>query len=171
VPARSATLCLFDQVWHNRGNAEGENLSSFGREVVSLAEALNRKGRTLYLFDELAKGTNPQEGEALLTAVLAHLAEKPCLTLAATHYDLPSGLNKVQRFAIKGIDPKELKKLAKADKPSLEAGLDYLNSLMDYNPVKIDDKQAPPQNAIPIAALLGLPQSIIRLAEKLLKKP
>jgi DNA mismatch repair protein MutS2 len=169
VPAATAELCLFDQIWHNRETAGGENLSSFGREAVSLANALDKKGRTLYLMDELAKGTNPQEGEAILTATLHHLSDQPCLVLAATHYDLPVRLEKASQFAIRGIDAKALQKLAKAGKTTLEAQLGLLNSLMDYSLVRVTEKTTPPQNAIPIAQLLGLPEAIIRKAKTYIK--
>jgi DNA mismatch repair protein MutS2 len=166
VPAEKAELCLFDNLWHNAETEGGENLSSFGREIVTLANMLNKKGRTLYLFDELAKGTNPMEGEAILTAVMQYLSAKSCLVLTATHYDIPVRLKKVIRFAIKGIDTKALKRLAKADKLSLDTQLDLLNQLMDYSLIKVSDKQAPPKNAITIAEILGLPGAIIRLAQK-----
>jgi DNA mismatch repair protein MutS2 len=169
VPAEQAELCLFDHIWHNRENEGGENLSSFGREIVSLAAALRKKGRTLFIPDELAKGTNPAEGEALLTAVLQYLADQPCLVLAATHYDISTNLNRISRFVIRGIDAKALKSLAKADKATLDAQLDQLNRLMDYSLVRVSDRLAPPQNAIPIAQILGLPQDIIKMAESTLK--
>ena len=168
LPAQSAELCLFDHIWFNHEARETENLSSFGREIVSLAAALNRKGRNLFLFDELAKGTNPREGEALLTAVLQYLSEQPCLTIAATHFDGPAQLRNTAQFAIKGLDLKAMKKLAKTDKATLDEQLDLLNNLMDYNPVRLSTKENPPQNAIPIARTLGLSEDIIRLAENLL---
>ncbi len=168
LPAQSAELCLFDHIWFNHEARETENLSSFGREIVSLAAALSRKGRNLFLFDELAKGTNPREGEALLTAVLQYLSEQPCLTIAATHFDGPAQLRNTAQFAIKGLDLKAMKKLAKTDKATLDEQLDLLNNLMDYNPVRLSTKENPPQNAIPIARTLGLSEDIIRLAENLL---
>ena len=168
VPARAAELCLFDHIWFNQEPEGAQNLSSFGREIVSLAAVLNKKGSALFLFDELAKGTNPREGEAILSAVLQHLENSPCLVLAATHFDAPAHLDKVTQFAIRGIDLKALNKLSKAAKSDLEAQLKLLNQLMDYNPVRLSAKDNPPQNAIPIAAALGLPEPIIRLAEKLL---
>jgi len=168
VPASEARICLFDQIWFNQEVEGGENLSSFGKEMVSLAAILKKKGRHLLLFDELAKGTNPTEGEALLTATLGYLAAAPSLVLAATHYERPAKLDKVTQFAIKGIDTKALKKLSAADKHSLDAQLDLLNQLMDYGLIKLSAKTNPPQNAIPIADILGLPKEIITTADKLL---
>jgi len=170
VPAQEAELCLFDNIWYNQELEGGENLSSFGKEIVSLAAVLTQKGKTLFLFDELAKGTNPVEGEAILTSVLEYLQSMPCLCLTATHYDIAKNIRSAVQYAIKGIDLTSLKKLSKADKNSLDAQLDLLNKLMDYSLVKLTGKAAPPQNAIPIAKILGLPEEIIRIAEDLTNK-
>lgn len=166
LPAGEAEVCLFDEVWYNLEPEGGENLSSFGREIVSLSAALKKKGRGLFLFDELAKGTNPAEGEALLLAVLEYLSGQPGLTLAATHYDKPAALAPAAQYAIRGIDAKALDRFAKAGGSSLEERLDLLNQLMDYRPVRLAGKTRPPRNAIPVAGILGLPQEIIKAAEK-----
>ncbi|HOV17334.1 MAG TPA: hypothetical protein PLF50_07580 [Candidatus Cloacimonadota bacterium] len=163
VPAQYAKLCLFDQIWLNQDYGNKENLSSFGREIVSLSSALKKKGRSLFLFDELARGTNPTEGEAILLAVLQYLTQQNALTLAATHFEKPAHLDWVAQYAIKGIDPKALAKLSRQTGSSLEAQLDKLNQLMDYGLVKLSGKTKPPQNAIPIAQALGLPEEIIQL--------
>lgn len=169
LPAKEAELCLFDSIWFNREQDTADSLSSFGREVVALAAALKQPGRSLFLLDELARGTNPAEGEALLLAVLNHLAKRDCLLLAATHFDRPAHLTGAAQYAIKGIDAKALDKLAKAGKTDLDAQLDLLNRLLDYNPVRLTLKTKPPRNAIPIASALGLPKDIIARAEKLLE--
>ncbi len=167
LPAAEAELCLFDRVWYNREAEHGENLSSFGHEIVSLKTVLEKNGKNLYLLDEIARGTNPREGEALLVAVLQYLSSRDCLTLAATHFDKPARLEKAAQYAIRGIDAKALDKLAKAGKSSLEEQLDLLNQLLDYKPIRLNLKIKPPRNAIPIASALGLPEEIIRLAEEL----
>jgi DNA mismatch repair protein MutS2 len=163
VPAKEAELCLYDNLWYNRVTEGDENLSSFGREIVSLVSALQKKGRSLFLLDELAKGTNPTEGEAILLAVLQYLANRDCLTLAATHYEQPARLAAATQYAIQGIDIKQLGKFSSADKSALEGQLDLLNQLMDYSLIRLSGKTKPPLNAIPIAQALGLPEEITRL--------
>jgi len=170
LPAKEAEICLFDNVWYNQELEGGENLSSFGKEIVSLSAILRKKGKTLFLFDELAKGTNPVEGEAILTAVLDYVKSLSCLCLAATHYDIAKNVKTAVQYAIKGIDIKALKKLSNIDKQSLEKQLDLINQLMDYSLIKLTGKAAPPQNAIPIAEILGLPEDIITKAEVLSNK-
>jgi DNA mismatch repair ATPase MutS len=169
IPAIQAQMCLFDSIWYNQELERSENLSSFGREIVSLVTVLKKKGRSLLLLDELAKGTNPKEGEAILTAVLRYLSGKASLTVAATHFEQPAHLRKVVQFAIKGLDIKALKQLSSLDKASLNTQLDLLNQLMDYSLVRLYSKDKPPLNAIPIAKVLGLDESIISDAERLLK--
>lgn len=168
IPAQKASVCLFDNIWFNHDEKASENLSSFGREIVSLAAILKKKGKSLLLLDELAKGTNPQEGEAILTAVLRYLTGKPCLSVAATHFDKPAHIKKAVQFAIKGIDIQQLEQLEDIDKATLHAQMDLFNNLMDYSLVKLSVKDAPPLNAIPIADILGLPEAIINEARKLL---
>lgn len=170
VPAKVAELCLFDNIWYNQQLESGENLSSFGKEIVSLSGVLRKKGKTIFLFDELAKGTNPVEGEAILTAVLDYVKSLSCLCVAATHYDIAKNVKSAVQYAIKGIDIKALKKFSNIDKQSLEKQLDLINQLMDYSLIKLTGKAAPPQNAIPIAKALSLPNDIIKLAENLISK-
>lgn len=169
LPAKSAELCLFDNIWFNHDHAIEENLSSFGREIVSLTGILKKKGRNLLLMDELAKGTNPAEGEILLLAVLEYLKQLPCLTLAATHFDKPAYLKSAAHFAIKGIDLQALAKMLKPIDNNLKEQLNLLNSLMNYSLVKLGKTTKPPHNAIPIAQALGLPEEIIKKALTLIK--
>lgn len=170
VPAKEAELCLFDFIWYNQETEGGENLSSFGREIVSLVHVMKRKGRTLYLLDELAKGTNPLEGEAILTSVLQYLSEKPCLVLAATHYDKPAQLDIAVQYAIQGINLETLEEMSFTDNIDLRSQLELLNQLMDYAPVRLGSKDTPPQNALPIAQILGLPDKIVKMARRLMQQ-
>jgi len=170
LPAAFAELPLFDTIWFNQDGLQVENLSSFGREIVSLTAVLQKKGRTLLLLDELAKGTNPAEGEALLTAILAHCAAMPGITLAATHFDQPARLPQAKQFAIKGIETASLKQLLQSIPADPEAQISLLNRLMDYNLAKQTAKSKPPRNAISIAAGLGLPAEIIQSAQNLLSR-
>ena len=169
LPAKEVELCLFDNIWYNHNSSSVENLSSFGREIVSLGNVLKKKGRNLLLLDELAKGTNPVEGEAILIAVLDYVRKLPCLTLAATHYDKPAQLRIVSHYAIKGIDVKALAGHFKTTEANLNAQLDLINSLMDYSMIKLAGKTKPPQNAIPIAEVLGLPDEIIQAALRIMQ--
>jgi dsDNA-specific endonuclease/ATPase MutS2 len=165
LPAKTASLPLFDHIWFNQEDAGQVSLSSFGREVVSLSAVLKKKGRQLLLIDELAKGTNPVEGEAILSALLVYLKEHTCFCLATTHYEQPAHLPFVHQFAIRGVDIAALSKLSQNTAHNLTISLQNLNQIMDYSLVALRRKQAPPQTAIAIAAALGLPTAIIELAQ------
>ena len=56
--------------------------------MLNLCEFLNRADRsTLILLDEIAVGTDPEQGAALAQAVLEGLAARGATVLVTTHYD------------------------------------------------------------------------------------
>jgi DNA mismatch repair protein MutS2 len=71
-----------------------QNLSTFSghiRRIARILEALKAAagagvGASLVLLDEVGAGTDPQEGAALATALLQHLADRARLTVATTHF-------------------------------------------------------------------------------------
>ena len=88
-PADSASLPVFDQVLADIGDRQSieMSLSTFSahlRTLVSILESAS--GRSLVLLDELAAGTDPEEGSALAQALLARLARQARLTVVTTHY-------------------------------------------------------------------------------------
>ncbi len=88
-PAGSASLPVFDQVLADIGDRQSieMSLSTFSahlRTLVSILESAG--GRSLVLLDELAAGTDPEEGSALAQALVARLARQARLTVVTTHY-------------------------------------------------------------------------------------
>lgn len=158
LPAQAASLPYFDFVYYNH-ISENENLSSFGVEVVALSKALQQEGRGLFLLDEFAKGTNPQEGEALASAVITYLAESRHCTIAATHFSAPTRLNMVQQYQVIGISAD----LSTDNKAGIAQRLKTLAEAMDYSLIRLSESKAPPLNAIQIAEILGLPAEILKL--------
>ncbi len=64
------------------------SLSSFSGHVRRLAEIVERAGpKTLVLLDEVASGTDPEEGAALAAAVLEALTERGAAAAVTTHYE------------------------------------------------------------------------------------
>lgn len=166
LPCAEARLPLFDQIWYNQEDEDaGSDLSSFGREVVSFVEALRQDGLTLFLLDEFAKGTNPNEGEALATAVLQYLATTQQVCIAATHYTGPALLRNLAQYSVAGLDP-ESEALRRSASLSPNQRLQALGKAMDYRLVRLSHRQAPPLNAIAVARILGLPDAILDLIPK-----
>jgi dsDNA-specific endonuclease/ATPase MutS2 len=167
LPAKQAELPVFDEIYYNHDSGEGsETLSSFGREVVSFVQMISRKGHKLILLDEFARGTNPEEGEKLCLAVLNYLAKSGQIFVAATHFSAPANLQSLAHFSIKGISEAELEALEGTAKDDLEQRLKHLSEVMDYSLIRLKENQTPPQCALRIAAILGLPKEILQVGHE-----
>ncbi|HEX7626437.1 MAG TPA: hypothetical protein VF379_05220, partial [Gaiellaceae bacterium] len=88
-PAETAALPVFDLVLADIGDRQSieMSLSTFSghlRTLVSILETAT--GRSLVLLDEVAAGTDPEEGSALAQALVARLAQQARLTVVTTHY-------------------------------------------------------------------------------------
>lgn len=161
LPAKSAELPIFDDIFYNHDNHDlSESLSSFGREVVSFVQFIASKGKKLILLDEFARGTNPEEGEALCLGVLRYLHKHQINFVAATHFKAPTNLPGLTHYSIKGISPKALQDLEGQSKTALEERLKHLSEAMDYQLQRLDTNQDPPKCALRIASILGLPDEI-----------
>lgn len=83
-------LPWIDRVDSDIGDAQSldKDLSSFSGHLVRVDALLKDAGpTTLILLDELAAGTEPEQGAALAQAVLEALAERGALVLVTTHYE------------------------------------------------------------------------------------
>jgi DNA mismatch repair protein MutS2 len=88
-PAEETTLPVFDQVLADIGDRQSieMSLSTFSGHVGTLVSVLaSATGRSLVLLDEVAAGTDPDEGSALAQALVARLARQARLTVVTTHY-------------------------------------------------------------------------------------
>jgi DNA mismatch repair protein MutS2 len=88
-PAASASLPVFDRVLADIGDRQSieMSLSTFSGHLRTLVEILeSATGRSLVLLDEVAAGTDPEEGSALAQALVARLARQARLTVVTTHY-------------------------------------------------------------------------------------
>lgn len=90
VPAAEGTkISTFDEVCCDVGDSQSieENLSTFSSHIVNLRDILNQAGRrSLVLVDEPGGGTDPEEGQALATAILSALVKKGCVGIVTTHF-------------------------------------------------------------------------------------
>jgi DNA mismatch repair protein MutS2 len=88
-PADETTLPVFDQVLADIGDRQSieMSLSTFSGHVRTLVSVLeSATERSLVLLDEVAAGTDPEEGSALAQALVARLARQARLTVVTTHY-------------------------------------------------------------------------------------
>ncbi len=103
VPAKSATLPIFDKIFTRIGASDdlvsGE--STFMVEMTEAANAIkNASENSLILFDELGRGTATFDGMSLAQAILEYINNViGCKTLFSTHYheltDLENTLDKL----------------------------------------------------------------------------
>ena len=93
----------FIQIVTDIGDAQNleKDLSTFSGHIVNLRELLATAGSgTLVLVDEIAVGTDPDQGAALAQAVLEALAARGVTCLVTTHYERLKALGAADpRFA------------------------------------------------------------------------
>jgi DNA mismatch repair protein MutS2 len=96
----------FPDVRTDIGDAQSleHDLSTFSGHMVNLRELLATAGPgSLVLIDEIAVGTDPEQGAALAQAVLEALADRGVTSIVTTHYDRLKALGALEasgpRFA------------------------------------------------------------------------
>lgn len=169
VPAKSMSLGLNQYIKTSIGDMQSTDsgLSTFGGEIKVVGEAIERADeRGLILIDELARGTNPEEGFAISKAIVKYLINKQSITLLTTHYDNVTNIEGVVHLQVVGlsrIDYETLKEeLKKEDK------MEIINKYMDYRLKAVDKGKTIPREAINIAKIMGLNPEIITIAEEVL---
>ncbi|MCB0881132.1 MAG: Smr/MutS family protein [Thermoleophilia bacterium] len=117
VPAESARLPVFDDVLADIGDDQSIalNLSTFSGHVRRLVGILAAVGpRSLVLLDEVAGGTDPEEGGPLARAVIEALLGRGALVLVTTHLSAlkawAADAHGVRNASV-GIDPATLRPL------------------------------------------------------------
>lgn len=142
---------FFDLVICNLGDAQSitSSLSTFSAHVTDLAAILTCAGpATLVLLDEVAAGTDPEEGAALAAAVLEALTEKGTTVLTTTHHE-------------------PLKELATHHTRlrSAAVGFDMHTMLPTF---RLLPDLAGPSTALAVASRFGMPDSVLERAHSLI---
>lgn len=169
VPAKSMKFGLNEFVRTSIGDFQSTSsgLSTFGGEIENVTYAMERADhRGLLLIDELARGTNPQEGYAISLAIAHHLLNKEAITILTTHFDQITRLPGIRHLQVIGLANMNLDELVVHKDQS---ALQRINQHMDYRLQEVSQFTEVPKDAIRIAQLMGLPDEITRYAEETLR--
>lgn len=162
VPALLATIRPVEKIHLVMGDFQSidSGLSSFAGEMLlinNIVKEVKNGENILVLIDELARTTNPQEGQAIVKSVIDILKNNQITGVVTTHYD-KIGKN-VNRLRVKGLKQNELpKNLSEKN----------IEEFIDYSLVK-DDVDKVPEEALTIGKLLGIDDEIIDRAYIYLK--
>ena len=158
VPAGSARIGLVDKIFTRVGASDNISLgeSTFMVEMTEAANILNNvTPRSLVLFDELGRGTSTYDGISIAWAIVEYLHEHPkaaARTLFATHYhelnEMEKNFARIKNYnvSVREVDGKVIF-LRKLERGGSEHSF-----------------------GIHVAQIAGMPKSIVRRAEAILKQ-
>jgi DNA mismatch repair protein MutS len=156
VPAERAVVGLVDRIFTRVGAHDdiGAGMSTFMVEMTETAYILNHATRaSLVILDEVGRGTSTYDGVSIAQAVVEHIHDSPklgCRTLFATHYhELTALAETLARVRNQRVEV-------------LEEG-DTVRFLHRVVPGGADRSYG-----IHVAALAGLPSSLIARAKQVL---
>jgi DNA mismatch repair protein MutS2 len=144
----------FDPVLSDVGDAQSipQSLSTFSAHVSLLARFVASAGHgALVLLDEIAAGTDPDEGSALAAALLEELVASGAAVAATTHYE-------------------RLKELASHTEGFINASVGFDIASLTPN-FKLIVGTPGPSTALAVAARFGVPDSVVERARALLGRP
>ena len=156
VPAEHCALGPLDRIFTRIGASDdlASGRSTFMVEMTEAAAILHHAtGQSLVLMDEIGRGTSTFDGMALAFAILRHLVEKNrSLTLFATHYF-------------------ELTRLAHeyAELANVHLGAVEHNDRIIFMHA-VEEGPANQSYGIQVAALAGIPSTVVRAARKQLRE-
>ena len=163
VPAEEAEIVPVEQVSLCMGDEQNElkGLSSYASEILrvnTVVRDIKAGRRPLVLIDELARTTNPDEGRAIVNAVLDFLTAHRTHALITSHY---GGIEAdCRRLRVKGF---------MSEKAPGRLTVDNINEYIDYSLVE-DSGDSVPQGAMRIARLLGVDGELLDSAEHYLEE-
>jgi dsDNA-specific endonuclease/ATPase MutS2 len=174
VPAKAMRLSPRAFIYTSIGDLQDvdQGLSTFGAEIVKVAEAIRLSGLPgLILIDELARGTNPKEGFAISMAIVHYLRNAGAMTLITTHFDGLADAPDVHHLQVMGLSFVDFKEVLLEMENHPEKGIELLKKSMDYRLKEIHSPEEVPKDAIQIAALMGLNEGILEDAKRQLLAP
>ncbi|SFP55335.1 DNA mismatch repair protein MutS [Ruminobacter amylophilus] len=154
VPASRAVIPDVDKIFTRIGASDdlASGRSTFMVEMTETSSIINQvTSKSLVLMDEIGRGTSTIDGMSLAWAVAEYLAKKGCYTLFSTHYF-------------------ELTELAKsfANVRNVHFGAQKSGDSIIFLH-NVEDGSATSSYGLEVAALAGIPNTIISLARKRMK--
>ena len=146
-----------DQGLELESSAAQVGLSSFGREVRRFVEFWEEQGPLLWLLDEPARGTHPEEGARLAERIVVERMNRGDRLVVATHFPQLADAPGVARLQVEGlrIDEEELRREIASGDGTGESLQAILRRCMDYRVRPVNEGQVP-RDAAAIARALGL---------------
>lgn len=150
--AREARMPHFRDICLIAGDSSASGLSEFGGQAAQLIGAIEcARGDALILIDELARGTNPEEGAAIAAAVTEHLNAMPAVSILTTHF--------------RGVAERAgAHYRAKGHMPGTR------QEAVDYAFHLVSGELSPPKEALEVCRALGLPPEIVARAKELVDR-
>ena len=162
IPMLESVRMLFDDA-----QSMQSGLSGFGSEIVRFNEALSEveQGYSLFLIDELARGTNPDEGAVIVQAVTRYLNDVNAISILATHYDgvAENARTHYQIIGLKDVDPDAIRVELQA---AGEDGVAIIARHMNYGLYRVEGKADCPRDALNICRMLSLKPEILERIER-----
>lgn len=150
VPCYDAKIYPFGNIFADIGDEQSivQSLSTFSSHMKNIINIINNSDdKSLIILDEIAAGTDPQEGASIAQAVLEDLQQKGAFVLCTTHYG-------------------ELKSLAYLKDGFKNASVEFnTQTLSPTYKLLMDIPGA--SNAINISQNLGLPINIVEKARQI----
>jgi len=154
IPAAAGSrIAFFDPVLTDLGDEQStqNNLSTFSAHITNLRRILDEAAPgALVLLDELASGTDPEEGAALACGLLDALCERGAAVAITTHYEPVKAFSlrdERLRAASVGLDLEEMT-------PTFELAMDVPGM----------------SSALSVARRFGIPESVIDFARGVLPR-
>ena len=170
VPCSRAKVGLsnFMQILIGDSQSIERGLSSFGSEMEELKEIIdNSKDRSLLLIDEIASGTNPVEGLALTKSIVDYLKGKTIISLITTHFETVTADKDVVNMQVTGLANVDFEKLNREIRyANRRERINIIQRYMDYRLKRVDNATEIPKDALNIAKMLGIDNSIIEKAKQ-----
>ncbi len=170
VYAGEAQIPIFDylHIIANDYQSLKDGLSSFGGEITELNTAMEKvdKGFGFFMFDEFARGTNPDEGTEILQAVVKYLNQQNAITLITTHFDHVAQYADAH-YQVVGLKDRDIKELSKEIEPGNDCkNVEVIAKYMDYGIFPVAEDKECPKDAVTICRLLGLDEKIMKIMEQ-----